>query len=64
MRQNRSNNQTQSLEEKIITSISRRGRVMLLLFALCEIGEGYLTPEQSAHVRKLIKAVPFENITH
>lgn len=35
---------------------------MLLTFALREIGEENLTPEQSVHVRELIKAVPFETI--
>ena len=35
---------------------------MLLTFALREIGEENLTPEQSGHVRELIKAVPFETI--
>ena len=35
---------------------------MLLTFALREIGEGNLTPEQLAYVRELIKSVPFETI--
>lgn len=35
---------------------------MLLTFALREIGEGNLTAEQLAHVRELIKTVPFETI--
>ena len=35
---------------------------MLLTFALREIGEDNLTPEQLTHVRELIKAVPFETI--
>lgn len=35
---------------------------MLLTFALREIGEANLTPEQLAHVRELIKTVPFETI--
>ena len=35
---------------------------MLLTFALREIGEANLTPEQSAHVRNMIKTVPFETI--
>lgn len=35
---------------------------MLLTFALREIGEDNLTAEQLAHVRELIKTVPFETI--
>ena len=35
---------------------------MLLTFAMREIGEENLTPEQLAHVRELIKTVPFETI--
>ena len=35
---------------------------MLLTFALREIGEDNLTPEQSARVREMINTVPFETI--
>ena len=35
---------------------------MLLTFALREIGEGNITDEQFAHIRELIKTVPFETI--
>lgn len=35
---------------------------MLLTFALREIGDGKLTAEQLAHVRELIKTVPFDTI--
>ncbi len=35
---------------------------MLLTFALREIGENNINDTQLAHVRNLVKTIPFENI--